>query len=111
AERLGHEVYFGYHRQHWSGGRGLACPAAQVARKAIAKASKIESRQPGLGLGARGPAVDTIQNKPERDIVARGLPREQRIILKQDADLRTRKAGLDGARKVQLQADYEGRTA
>jgi len=34
---------------------------------------------------------------PERDIVPRRLPRQKRIVLKQDADLRTRQAGLDGA--------------
>jgi hypothetical protein len=73
----------------------LALPAAQVARKAIPKSGKIESRQPGLGLCACGPAVDAIQNKAERDIVARRLPRQQRIVLKQDPDLRTRQAGLD----------------
>jgi hypothetical protein len=83
----------------------LALPAAQVARKAIPEPGKIEPRQPSFGLGTRGPAVDTIQNKPKRDIVARRLPRQQRIVLKQDADLRTRQAGLDRARKRPLQPD------
>jgi hypothetical protein len=52
-----------------------------------------------------------LEGETERDVVARGLPRQQRIVLEQDADLRARKLGLDRARQRLLQPDHGAQQA
>jgi hypothetical protein len=62
--------------------------------------------EPCLRLDERLAALHAIEGQAKRDIVARCLPRQQRVVLEQDADLRGRNVRLDGARKRLLQPDH-----
>src|SRR6185295_7196660 len=72
--------------------------AAEVTGKAIAEAHKIQALKPGLRLGERLFALHSVECEAERDVVARRLPGQQRIVLEQDAELRARKVRFDRAR-------------
>jgi hypothetical protein len=47
-----------------------------------------------------------MENEAKRDVVARSPPRQQCIVLEQDADLRARELAIDRARQRLLQPDY-----
>jgi hypothetical protein len=52
---------------------------------------------PRFRLAKRLAALHAIEGQAERNIVARRFPRQQGIVLEQDADLRARKIGLHRA--------------
>ena len=87
-------------------GNALALAAAQLTGKSVAEARKIQPVEPCLRLDERLAALHAIEGQAKRDIVARCLPRQQRVVLEQDADLRGRNVRLDGARKRLLQPDH-----
>jgi hypothetical protein len=62
-----------------------------VAGKPIAETHKIQPLKPCFRLGERLRALHTVENQAERHIVARCLPRQQGIVLEQDANLRASK--------------------
>ena len=88
GERLVHQDELRLHRQHLRERDALALAAAEVTGKAVAEARKIQPVEPGLRLGQRLAALHAVEGQAERDIVARRLPRQQRVVLEQDADLR-----------------------
>src|SRR5215208_6289139 len=106
GERLVHQDEPRLHRQHLGERDALALAAAQAARVAIAEPGEPEPLQPPVRLSERLAALDTGKAEAERDIVARRLPRQQGVILKQYAELRARHAGLDRPGKRRLQADH-----
>ena len=90
GERLVHQDELGLHRQHLGERDALALAAAQVPGKPVAEAGEIQPLEPGVRLGERLAALHAIEGEAERDIVARRLPRQQGVVLEQDADLRAR---------------------
>ena len=106
GERLVHQDEARLHRQHLRERDALALTAAQVAWKPVAEPGETKPLEPGLRLGQRLATLHAVEGETERDVVARRLPRQQRIVLEQDADLRTRKPGLDRARQRLLQPDH-----
>src|SRR5437588_2547945 len=106
GERLVHEDQFRLHRQHLRQRRTLALSAAQVPGKTIAETGKVQPLKPSLRFGKRRSALDAIEREAECDVVAHRFPRQKRIVLKQNPDLRRRQAGLDAARKRLLQANH-----
>jgi hypothetical protein len=72
----------------------------------VAEARKIQPLKPCFRLGECLAALHAIEAQAERDIVARRLPRQQGIVLEQDAELRAGKVGLDRARERLLQPDH-----
>jgi hypothetical protein len=66
-----------------------------VAWKPVAEAAQIQPLEPCFRLGQRLAALHAVEVQAERDIVARRLPRQQSIVLEQNADLRARKIRLD----------------
>jgi hypothetical protein len=71
--------------------------AAQPTGKPVAEARKIQPIKPCFRLGERLAALHAIEGQAERNIVARSLPRQQGVVLEQDADLRACKVRLDCA--------------
>src|SRR5258705_1903860 len=98
-------------RQHLCKRNALALAAAEVTGKAIAEARKAEALKPGLRLGERLLPLRSVECKAERYVVARRLPRQQSIVLEQEADLRARKVGLDRACKRLLQPNHDAQQA
>ena len=94
------------HRQHLREGDALALAAAELTGKPVAEARKIQPVEPCFRLGQRLASLHAIEGQAERDIVARCLPRQQGVVLEQDADLRGRNVRLDRARKRLLQPDH-----
>src|SRR5437763_10223603 len=76
-----------------------------MTREAMAEARQSEPFEPLLRLFARLALWHSVQGEAERDVLARGLPRQQRVVLKQDADLRGRNLGLDRSLQRRLQPD------
>src|SRR5690349_21028934 len=76
-----------------------------MARVALAEPGEAEPVEPFLGLGERPAPLDAAEAEAERDIVARRLPRQQRVVLEEDADLGPGEAGLDSAGQRPLQTD------
>jgi hypothetical protein len=66
-----------------------------VPRVTLAEAGEAEPVEPGFRLRLRLAALDPVEPQAERDIVARRLPRQQRVVLEQDAELAARQLGLD----------------
>ena len=97
GEWLVHQHELWPHRQHLRKRDALALSAAQAARKAVAKPREIEPREPCVGLGQRFTSHHAVECEAERDILARRFPRQQRIILEQDAELRACKVRFDRA--------------
>src|SRR5262249_12490642 len=99
------------HGQHLRQRHALALAAAQMAGKPIAEAGEMEPIEPCLSFGERLPALHAVENETEGDVFARRLPRQQRIVLEQDADLRAGEARLDGAGQRLLQPDHGAQEA
>ena len=74
----------------WASATRLRWPPLKMARKPVAEAGEIEPLEPCFRLGERLAALHAVEGQAERD-VARRLPRQQGIVLEQDADLRRRK--------------------
>ena len=106
GERFVHQDQLRLHGEHLGECDALALAAAQMAGKAIAEARETEPPQPGVRLGQRPAALHAVQDQAERHVVARRLPRQQGIVLEQEADLRARERRLDLARERLLQADH-----
>src|SRR5262245_252185 len=62
--------------------------------------------QPLVGLRKGVLAWNRAKTKTERDVVARGPPWQQRVVLEQHADIGFRHPGLDRARERLLQSDH-----
>jgi hypothetical protein len=86
-------------------------PAAQVPRVTLAEAGEAEPVEPSFRLRQRLAALDPAEPQTERDIVARRLPRQQRVVLEQDAELVARQFGLDRAGERRLQPDDSAQQA
>ena len=97
GERLVHKDKLRLHYQHLRKRDALALAAAQTTGKPVAEANQIQPLKPCFRLGERVAVLHAIEDQAERDIVARRLPRQQGIVLEQDANLRARKVGLDRA--------------
>src|SRR5205085_11206028 len=104
-ERLIHQQQLGRARQHLRERDAFALAAAEMTRETVAEARQSEPFQPLLRLFARLALWHAVQGEAERDVLARGLPRQQRVVLKQDADLRGRNLGLDRPLQWRLQPD------
>ena len=63
-------------------------PPLRRPREAIGEVGEAEPSEPGFRLGKRLAALHAAEGETERDIVPRGFPRQQRVILEQDAELR-----------------------
>ena len=105
GERLVHQDQPGSHGQHLGERDPLALAATQVAGIPVAEADQIQPLEPDLRLGERFAALHAMEGQAEGHIVARCLPREQGIILEQNAHLRACEIGLDRARERLLQPD------
>ena len=90
GERLVHQQELRFHRQHLRERDALALPAAEVARKAIAETGEAEPPEPLVGLRPAPRRAPRREVETERDVVTRGLPRQQRVVLEQHADLGAR---------------------
>ena len=98
-------------RQHLRERHALALAAAQVPRKPVLESGKPEPRQPGVGLLERGLPLHAVEAQAERHVVARRAPRQQRVVLEQDAKLGRRDLGLDRAGERLLQSDHGAQQA
>jgi hypothetical protein len=111
SERLVHQDERRLQCQDLRQRHALALAAAQATGKSIAEAAEIEPLEPCLRLGQGRAALGAVEKEAERDVVARGLPRQQRIILEQDADLRARELVIDRTRERLLQPDHGSQQA
>src|SRR5262249_59925114 len=78
---------------------------------AVAEPAATEPGEPGARPGGRLPALHAVEGEAEGDIIARRLPWQQGVVLEKDSHLRSRKAGLDGARERLLQPDHGAQQA
>ena len=111
GERLVHQEQLRRHRQHLRERDALALAAAQMTREAMPEAGKTQPLEPDVSLLLRPGPFDAVEDETERDILARGLPRQQGVVLKQDADLGWRKPGLDRSRERFLEANHRAQQA
>src|SRR5258705_7114620 len=84
---------------------GLARAAAEMARVAMLEAGETDAVEPIVGLHQRALARNVAEGQPKRDVVAGGAPRQQGVVLKQNADLGCCHFGLDRPGQRLLQAD------
>ena len=82
-----------------------------MARITVAEPFKAEARQPLVGGAQRLRALHAAKTEAERDVVARGAPRQQRVVLEQDADLGLRKFRLHHAGERLLQPHDDAQQA
>src|SRR5262249_2276881 len=83
----------------------LALAAAEMAWVAMLEACEPDAVEPIVGLHQRALARNVAKAQPECDVVAGGAPRQQGVVLKQDADLRRLDFGLDGTGQRLLQTN------
>jgi len=76
-----------------------------MAGKAVAETGETQPIKPKIGF-LQGPfSVLAAERQPERDVVARRLPGQQRVVLKQHADLGARQFRVDKTGERLLQAN------
>jgi hypothetical protein len=81
-------------------------------RVTLAEAGEAEPVEPGFRLRQSLAALESAEPQAERDIgVARRLPRQQRVVLEQDAELAARQFSLDRAGERRLQSDDSAQQA
>ena len=82
-----------------------------MARITVFKTGQAEASQPAIGLDQRLITISPVEDQAKRDVLARRLPRQQRVILKQDADFRTLQPGIDRAGQRLLQSHDDAQQA
>src|SRR5262245_10861333 len=87
AERLVHQQYLGVADEHLHEAHALPLAARQHVRIARAELGEADAGEPSLRALARRRARDAGGLEPDRDVLQRGLPREQRVRLEQVAGL------------------------
>ena len=105
GERLVHQDELRPHRQDLRERHALALAAAEMAREAILEAGEPEPVKPLVGLRARSCALDAAEGQPEGDVLACRLPRQQGVVLEEDANLRSFELAFDPARRGSLETD------
>jgi hypothetical protein len=85
GKRLIHEQQFRLQRHRLRDRDALALAAAQVARITISESGQAEAIEPFVRGLQGAAAIHAAKAEAERDIVACGTPRQQRVILEQDA--------------------------
>ena len=111
GERLVHEQQPGPQRQHLRDGHPLALPAGELARIAVAAAGQPQHLQPVLGpLVGRG-RRDLPDPQSQRHVPARRAPRQQRVVLEQEADVARPDVQLDRAAQRLQQAGHHPQDA
>ena len=103
GEGLVHQQEPRLQRQHLRQRHPLALAAGELARIAVLEAGEPEAVEPAVGLGQRLGRGEPVQLQPERHVLPRRAPRQQRVVLEQEAGLGGRDAELDRAavRRVQ----------
>ena len=81
SERLVHQNELGLQRKHLRNCHALALSAGELTRIAIAEILEPETREPMLGIFFRLLAVVAANPQAERDVLARGPPRKERVVL------------------------------
>ena len=67
--------------------------------------AEAEAPEPGIRPRQRRGAADAVEGEAERNVLARGLPRQQRVVLEQHAYFGRCEARIDDAGKWLLQSD------
>src|SRR5204863_1952733 len=80
GERLVHQEELRGHRQHLRERDALPLAAAQMTREAMLEAGKTQPLEPDVGLLVRRAGFGAVEGEAEREIFARGLPRQQTVI-------------------------------
>src|SRR5262249_35261381 len=102
---LVHQQELRLQRQHLSQCHALALAAAGMTRKTVAEAGQAEAPEPMLRLPQRLGATHAAETKTEGGDGPSNEPRQQRVVLEQNADFGGRKARLDRACERLLQSD------
>jgi len=92
-------------------GDALALPTAQMTWKAVFESAEAEAAQPCVGFRQRLLSLGSVEDEPKRDVLARGLPRQQRVVLKQDADFGSGESGVNLTGERLLQPDDDAQQA
>ncbi len=95
----------------WASATRLRWPPLRWRGKRSPKPGEAKPLEPGVGLDQRLAALHAVQGQAEHHVVARRLPRQQRIVLEQQADLGVAERRLDRARQRLLQADHGAQQA
>ena len=74
-------------------------------RKPVAEACEPEPVEPGFRLGQRAAPFQAGEDETKGDVFTRRLPRQQRVVLKQNADLPWRQSRFHRPGKRLLQPD------
>src|SRR5690606_17559235 len=91
-------------RKHLGDCHALSLAAGKLARKAVAEPVKAEPREPFVGAALGRLRVLAPNPQAERDVLARRAPRQQGVVLKQEADLGRRDFQRDFALERLLEA-------
>src|SRR6185437_15964295 len=85
GERLVHEQKLRFQCEHLCDRDALSLSAADMARVAVLEPLQPHLRKRGVGFAQRLLAIHAVKDKTKRDILARGFPGEERVVLKQNA--------------------------
>ena len=96
-ERLVHEEQPRAQGQHLGDGHPLALAAGELGGEAVAVAGEAQRRQPVVGPGVGVGRGDVADAQPEGHVLPRRAPRQERVVLEQEADVGQGHAEVDGA--------------
>src|SRR5581483_4414997 len=111
GEGLVHEQELRFQCQDLRDRDAFSLPAADMTRIAVLETLQAHFRKRRVGLAQRLFALHAVESKAKRDVLARGFPGKERVVLKQDADFGAAEFDLDISGKRLLQADRRAQQA
>src|SRR3954463_8524703 len=111
GERFVHQEQLRLTHEHLRDGDPLSLAAAQVPRKAAAETLQPDALEPAIGSFERQGPRRAAEGEAKRHVLARALPRKQRIVLEEHADVGGRDLGRDRSGEQGLEPDGRSQEA